>query len=689
MKRLIVGLLAMSMVLVFTTAAISANGGETWEVLAKASPDECFLGIGEDNVYPFDPATEECSGQLKTNEAYVWGLTKYGENIFFGTGQNILALVLQGYLGITDPLLTDDYVIEGMDYQASPPFKDFRPSGLYLYNKTDGLVRLNSSIDEDAVALLNVTLGIRSAGSYEGVAFLAGPSLNSQNVNMFAFDAETGAFLGATALEGYGNVRKWLVGSDGELYVGMKENDGVGGVVLRWTGAKSTDPETLFAFETVAVGLDGDAAELVEHDGRIFVNTWPGNQNPAGLWMSPLMGIISADTSDAWVKLWSTTDYDPDTTTAYTYGGGAVESFDGWLYWGTMHVPGVAAMNHPAPGSTQEEVAQKIVGTWRAVSIFRGRNFGIDDVRPEIELLYGGSTLPFVPRGYFNAYVDGSWQTVPNKMGLTPLYGRGGFGNPFNNYTWAMRVFDDSLYIGTMDHSYLIFGLLHPLLVDLTASLENSVENYVEGQLEEITPALLNTIYQIQAFLDIQIGQALEFWDYLEQNNPGLHDNLELKINELLVYLEAQNPEEHLAEIRAKLTEIRDMVAAIPSDIHNAIATGATANFGADLWRFDDSSTPPEAVSLNGMGNSMNYGIRNMIADEDSLYIGTANPMNLSPDGGWELIELWKQVPGSGGPCFITTAATYNSLLFVMLLLGSGLICLAWFASARRKFNKR
>jgi hypothetical protein len=688
MKRVIVVLLAMSMVFFSTATAISANGGETWEVLAKASPDECFLGIGEDNVYPFDPTTEECSGQLKTNEAYVWGLTKYGDNIFFGTGQNILALVLQGGLGITNPLLTDDYVVEGRTDE--PPYsKDFRPSGLYLYNETDGLVRLNDSIGEEARGILNATVGIRSAGSHEGVAFLAGPGF--AGVNIFAFDAETGAFLGATSLEGYTNVRKWLVGSDGELYVGMQENR-ASGVVLRWTGAKSTDPESLFAFETVAVGLDGDAAELVEHDGRIFVNTWPGNQNPAGLWMSPLIGAISTDTADAWVKLWSTTDYDPDFFTALTYGGGAVESFDGWLYWGTMHVPGVAAINHPAPGSTQEEMAQKIVGTWRSVSIFRGRNFGVEGVKPEIELLYGGSTLPIMPMGYFNAYVDGSWKILPNKMGLTPLYGRGGFGNPFNNYTWAMRVFDGSLYVGTMDHSYLIFGLLHPLLVDLSASLASSLENYVEGQLEQILPDLLNRLYEIRAFLDIQIGQALDFWAYLEQYYPGLHYNLELKIDELLVYLEGQNPEEHLAEIRALLADIRDMVESIPSDIHNAIATGATANFGADLWRFDDSSTPSEAVSLNGMGNPMNYGIRNMVADEDALYIGTANPMNLNPDGGWELIALTiPPIPEEDGhgDCFITASASYNSLLFVKLLLGSGLICFACCAGARRKFKKR
>jgi hypothetical protein len=45
-------------------------------------------------------------------------------------------------------------------------------------------------------------------------------------------------------------------------------------------------------------------------------------------------------------------------------------------------------------------------------------------------------------------------------------------------------------------------------------------------------------------------------------------------------------------------------------------------------------------VSIDGMRNGMNYGIRSMISDDEFIYIGTANNANLSKDGGWELIKL-------------------------------------------------
>jgi hypothetical protein len=67
---------------------------------------------------------------------------------------------------------------------------------------------------------------------------------------------------------------------------------------------------------------------------------------------------------------------------------------------------------------------------------------------------------------------------------------------------------------------------------------------------------------------------------------------------------------------------------------------------GADLYRFTSLDTPAIPVSISGVGNYTNYGVRTMVAD-DFLYIGTANAMNLmtdpsddKPEGGWELLKL-------------------------------------------------
>jgi hypothetical protein len=40
-------------------------------------------------------------------------------------------------------------------------------------------------------------------------------------------------------------------------------------------------------------------------------------------------------------------------------------------------------------------------------------------------------------------------------MNSEPLYGEGGYGNFYNAYTWSMAVYDQKLYVGTFDWSYL------------------------------------------------------------------------------------------------------------------------------------------------------------------------------------------------------------------------------------------
>jgi hypothetical protein len=75
------------------------------------------------------------------------------------------------------------------------------------------------------------------------------------------------------------------------------------------------------------------------------------------------------------------------------------------------------------------------------------------------------------------------------------------------------------------------------------------------------------------------------------------------------------------------------------------------SHFGGDLYMFPDSTSPAQAVNTRGLGNYLNYGIRNMIPNgKGGLYLGMANPMNLRtdkrdarPEGGWELIEMTKR----------------------------------------------
>ncbi len=537
---------------------------ETWpsplfqdrELLAKASPDGCFVSIGnQSNVYNpqfgNDPLVCPKGSAQKVNQSYVWGLTQSGNGLWFGTAPNVHCMVIGGYLQIDLPFQTQSYACEFGDSPFSPPLPpaigDWRPPRIFLYDLSTGQLTEKTPIGDP---LLQSTLGVRSAGALNGVILLGGPDFVS-GINLFAF-REDGLYLGSKNYnandQGYTNIRKWLA-HDGVLYTAVGAT--LGGQILRWAG------NAAHPFEFVVVGELGkeSGAELAVHDGRLFVSTWPGTGElspvggaNAGIHMSPSIpvGGLTAAHKDQWQKVWSVEDYEPDPVTAATYGGGALASFGGYLYWGTMHVPLMSAEanilfysqqldNYPADA---KELAAAAMGTYRAISLFRGKSF--DTANEKIELLYGMPMLPmFDP-------TQRKWNIVANSMNAQPKFGLSGFGNFFNNYTWTMSVFDGKLFVGTMDWSYLL--------------ADGLVALFMAGQ--DLAPAQ-------------QLPQII--WpSYFE---------------------------------------------------------------GADLFYFSSPSLPALPERIDGMGNYSNYGIRTMIAS-DALYLGMANPMNLFPLGGWELIRL-------------------------------------------------
>jgi hypothetical protein len=92
--------------------------------------------------------------------------------------------------------------------------------------------------------------------------------------------------------------------------------------------------------------------------------------------MSPVPpgGLTNADAS-AWTKVWDCTSYEPDIVTATTYGGGGIASFDGWLYFGSMHVPMLATPRTSRPTArAPAPSAPAAVANTQPIAIFRGRN---------------------------------------------------------------------------------------------------------------------------------------------------------------------------------------------------------------------------------------------------------------------------------------------------------------------------
>ena len=233
-----------------------------WSVLAKAQPDECFFGVGDPNnaasFYANYPAnlptgyTRPCSfstgtnGIPKVNQAYLWGLTKNRNNLWFGTIANTLCIVMEG-MGLNQPLLENTLVCEG-------GFNDTRTPRIFMYDTVMNKLTDKSPLvvaDPTSFGRLQQTIGLRSAGSLGDMVFLGG--IGFHGVNMFAFDGRTGDFIGSMNFPTYSNIRQWIV-VNGELYVGVATGhsfSSIGGSdageILHWIG-NTTSP---FQFENV------------------------------------------------------------------------------------------------------------------------------------------------------------------------------------------------------------------------------------------------------------------------------------------------------------------------------------------------------------------------------------------------------------------------------------------------------
>ena len=562
-------------------------GTVTRDLLAKAAPDECYTAIGDSSEPPCDGGEPP----NKVNQAYAWGMVDVGTDIWFGTVANTHCLVLSTMIGAAlggpiPPIETDSWVCEfgGGTYD---PLGDQRTPHIYVWHSaTDTLEDKFADMDGAGQALLATVIGIRAAGSHDGVVLLAGPTMTGQ-VAMFAFEAG-GNYINSALLP-WTDVRKFAVLND-ELYVGVGLP--TEGQVLHWTG----DSVTPFTFDLVTSFPGETAAEVIAHEGRLAAATWPiPPAAVAGVWISPDPGggVLAPG---AWTKIWQVSDYERDPVSTAVTGVGAMASYGGNLYWGTMHPPFLAVAAHMSvygafysdiddAGYIAEFLLAAFLGNHRATTYWMGQD--VDTPAPAIDLLYGLPAVPVftpgpVPVPPFTPVIEDYWQIVDT--GWTPELGISGFGNLMNSYTWSATVNNGRLWVGTMDMTYLLRDIGTTIL---GAFLES------EGI----------TLAEFLAFLETELG-------------------------------------------------IPDFAASILS-----VVTGSEeflTSSGADLYYFPAPDAPAFPESWGGIDNYTSYGVRNMVSMGGSVYAGMANPMNLLtdltdnvPEGGWELIKLDDEVPNT------------------------------------------
>ncbi len=489
--------------------------GYTVDVLAQAQPDEYFFGRGDPrNLYVpegIDMAQCYVSSGLpkpKVNDSYVWGLAKSGDDLYFGTVANGSVLVSGTYfgsiLGDPDASAGSSSFVQVSEFGKGAyiqslglpgRYGDWRPPNLYRFNLvTRTLTRLGPTLPPEAQAHLFSLEGVRSGGSVapntantKGLVMLAGPPLREDlggGVGFFAFDA-AGTFLGSVIRPEYANIRRF-VEVNGDLYAGVQTADGYGRVIRVIN--KSRDSRFPFAIEEVGE-LDQPGADIAVHDGRLFLTTWPGYieggstnsiANPidfirraTGLWMGPTIPATGLTRSHLkqWTKVWTVNQYEADMAVGVTYGGGALCSFDGWLYFGTMHVPLLgpyaaavaqrcplvppALPGTPAYAAWYARILTIFANCERATSVFRGRKFFKPLTIAGIPTKPGGEFQLLAGYNSFKVFNTASnvWETKPNRMGQTARMAPAGWGRASCTYTWCMSVYQNDLYIGSLDLS--------------------------------------------------------------------------------------------------------------------------------------------------------------------------------------------------------------------------------------------
>jgi hypothetical protein len=313
--------------------------------------------------------------------------------------------------------------------------------------------------------------GIRAATVFNNIVIFAGPNLApAKGIAFFAWNATTGEFLGGYSVLGYNNIRQFLNltascarcrnqrqhrYNHGRRDIARQSNDVPGCVLIRRSLFLMNEAFPLRRadgrgnLQTVSV--------LTAHNGRIFTATWSSTQIPgsqAQLYMSPPIpegGLTNAN-ANQWQVLWKASDYDPDLALAQSYAGGGIASFDGYLWWGTLHIPMAPFMYliNTYPPTTQDELLQDMAGTMRSTVLFRIKD---PETNPKIDLVYGDYQLPvFTPPN--PAHPGGSWALKVNNMNKKSLYGPSGYGNVWNTYTWSAAVWNNRLWIGTMDYGF-------------------------------------------------------------------------------------------------------------------------------------------------------------------------------------------------------------------------------------------
>jgi hypothetical protein len=458
-----------------------------WEKILQAPVDESYFGANDPrNLY--DPLSDKhplAGSEPRRNGGYAWGVTTHGDEIWYGAFMNGWCLWLQP-AGLPAPTAdTADLYNFRSPINACDLREKNRPPVIQIFDSKSQKLSVYQSDDPRFAAAMSDLVAIRSAATVGDTIFIgaliggdgaaASGSMDSDDsyffkgIRVIAINATTKKFLGAVTIRELNESRKMSVidqpdGTKG-LYLGASSRSGKS-YLLRWTGS-SANPFPAAkdggypGFEKVAdnsgAGMIGEIKAIKDSAGatRLVVSTWsswPSVNKSGGLYLSSPMPRdgFHAKAQGSFTPLVILDKFDPDPLLGPTWGGGMLSIYQGKIYWGTMTIGSVyaGAYNLANPRLAMTPAIRDNFA--RALSSRAAHVFRIDPkdpANPKVELLFGSEYFPVVDPA------DGSLSYKANLLGLKPLMGDAGFGYGTVNYSWESAVFDDKLFIGTMDYS--------------------------------------------------------------------------------------------------------------------------------------------------------------------------------------------------------------------------------------------
>ena len=610
----------------------------TGYVRAKASPDECWTGLGlntrNDFINQQTPLTPCNPNQVpKVDQGYIWGQVLVGNQIFFGsfanpecvgTGTSATPVVVANYWACEYGESPYARTNGGL---AIPALGDDRPPRMYIYDIPSQTVRditpkLGGSPPASVCGptgtdplctdlLWSETFGVRSATSYlepttgKTYVIVAGPGVYETS-NFFVWGITENRWVGKYRFIGYSDVRHW-VNYHGVLYAAafkpVPAAGSPGGALLRYTGNFTVIPQPNPApvngynaipycgTESTASPLAGTAFCIAFQDVGDFDTT-----------ASEVIGAPDdiADSGRIFVGTWPPTGSTPHSAVASIY------------------------MSPVVPAGGLSSASSGASGGWTKVW-----NAGNYDPDPLLQTTYGVGAMSF-----FGGYLY--WGTLnPPFVAVETLFNA--YGEPSDPQTVAedgllanrTAVLFRGQNLSTASPAIsLLYGatnlsVFNPPTSTTAGTWTVKPNNVASGTCA--TACGTHSLYGSGGFNNIWTNYI---WTMAVINS---HLYVGTMNWEFLAYAQGATVTQNLPLQPSK--------------------------FGAGLFSFSDTSHAATAVSTNGLGNFLNYGIRNIIPYSSSMFfLGTANPMNLATTGdtnvtganclvaecrgGWELIEI-------------------------------------------------